>query len=198
MSKINLYLVVAVLLLFASFSASLYYLNIEKEENHRLKGNQEILINKDKSFSVINKNGLHGGSTEALNLKVSELTHSKDSLLDIVKKLGISKNRLLETSQTVSNLQTSITTQVRDSVLPGRVDTLRCIDYKDPWLEVSGCIHSKIFTGEILSRDTLTTIVHRIPKKFLFFKFGCKAVGMDIVTSNPHTKIIFSKYIRLE
>ena len=198
MSKINLYLVVAVLLLLASFSASLYYLNIEKEENKRLQGNQEILMNKDKSFSVINKNGLHGGSTEALNLKVSELTHSKDSLLDIVKKLGISKKRLVETSQTVSNLQAKIVTQVHDSVAPGRVDTLRCIDYQDPWLKMSGCIQSKIFTGVILSRDTLTTIVHRIPKKFLFFRFGCKAIGMDVVTSNPHSKIIFSKYIRLE
>lgn len=198
MSKINLYLVVAVLLLLASFSASLYYLNIEKEENKRLQGNQEILMNKDKSFSVINKNGLHGGSTEALNLKVSELTHSKDSLLDIVKKLGISKNRLLETNQTVSDLQARFTTQVHDSVVPGRVDTLHCIDYRDPWLEMSGCIHSRIFDGVILSRDTLTTIVHRIPKHFLFFKFGCKAVGMDVVTSNPHSKIIFSKYIRLE
>lgn len=50
----------------------------------------------------------------------------------------------------------------------------------------------------IESRDTLRQIVHRIPRRFLFIRWGTKALRQEIISSNPHTRIVYSEYIRIE
>ena len=54
-----------------------------------------------------------------------------------------------------------------------------------------------MFHGSITAVDTLDIIVHRIPKRFLFFRFGCKQVRMDIISRNPHTRLTYARYYQL-
>ena len=51
-------------------------------------------------------------------------------------------------------------------------------------------------TCRIESVDTLRQIVHRVPRRFLFIRFGTKAVRQEIVSSNPHTRIVYAEYVR--
>jgi hypothetical protein len=96
-------------------------------------------------------------------------------------------------------------------------DTLQCINYKDGWLTFEGCWDKRGYSnsgGEdlnkgnyysnydanfrISSRDTLIQVVHRVPKRFLFFRFGTKAIRQEILSRNPHTNIIYTEYVELK
>ena len=170
----------------------------QKVEIDRLKKNQTALLNPT-TIEFRTTDGKSVAEIQALNLKVSELKASNDSLLRVAHDLGIKNRRLMELAQTTSETQTVITTVVKDSIvyLPGRTDTLSCLSFADPWLSLSGCIQTDTFCGTIQSRDTLDFIVHRIPKRFLFFRFGCKAIQLDAVSHNPHSTLTHARYIRL-
>ena len=48
------------------------------------------------------------------------------------------------------------------------------------------------------SVDTLFQVVHRVPRQFLCFRFGTKAIRQEIVSSNPHTELVYSEYVELK
>ena len=50
----------------------------------------------------------------------------------------------------------------------------------------------------VASTDTLHQIVHRIPRRFLFIRWGTKALRQEIVSSNPHTRIVHTEYVKIE
>ena len=48
------------------------------------------------------------------------------------------------------------------------------------------------------SIDTLHQVVYRIPRRFLFIRWGTKALRQQIASTNPHTRIVASEYVRIE
>lgn len=166
----------------------------------RLKNNQKALIKHKTVVHRTTSDGKNVAEVQALNLKLSELKESNDSLLAITRSLGIKNRRLVSLSQAATKTETNINAAITDSilVLPGRTDTISCISFSDHWLSVNGCIQADTFAGKIECRDTLDFIVHRVPKRFLFFRFGCKAIRLDAVSHNPHSRITHVRYIRLE
>ena len=48
------------------------------------------------------------------------------------------------------------------------------------------------------ARFALRQIVHRIPRRFLFIRWGTKALRQRIVSTNPHTRIVAAEYVRIE
>lgn len=76
---------------------------------------------------------------------------------------------------------------------------VQAIRWKDPWINVDGLIMpDKKLDLRIQSVDTLFQVVHRVPKQWLFFRWGTKAIRQEVVSSNPHTKIVYSEYIELK
>ena len=70
------------------------------------------------------------------------------------------------------------------------------MDYDDSYLTFSACVDSAgMYVADIVSRDTVTAIVHRIPRRFLFFKFGTKEVRQEVYCANPRTQIITTQYV---
>lgn len=176
-------------------------------ENHRLKKNQAQLSAPVGVEIRTTADGKSMAETQALNMKVSELEASRDTLLNTVKSLGVKNRRLLALAQAATASEARIKATMKDSIvylpgktdtLPGRVDTLRCLQWHDPWLSVDGCIRDGTFEGSVRSLDTLDIVAHRVPKKFLFFRFGCKAVRLDVVSHNPHSRLTGTRYIRLQ
>lgn len=172
-----------------------------KRENGRLKQNQALLLKGEQARMEHKrtKDGRNAMAIEALTLRVSELSRSGDSLLNVTHTLGIRNRRLEEMARAAYRTQTPIRTVVRDSVvrlISGRTDTLPCLTYHDPWLSFSGCLRADSFIGQIHCVDTLDIVVHRIPRRFLFFRWGCKAVKMEAVGRNPHTHLTYLKYVR--
>lgn len=79
-----------------------------------------------------------------------------------------------------------------------RIDTLRCVDYSDQWQTISGCQENDEFIGIVESRTTIDQIVHRVPRKFLFFRWGTKAIRQEVISRNPNSVITFTEYIELK
>ena len=94
--------------------------------------------------------------------------------------------------------------QVRDTVVLLRRDTLRIRDtlklfrWRDAWVTVEGRIRTDSVACRVQSTDTLRQVVHRVPRRFLFIRWGTKALRQEIVSSNPHTRIIYSDYVKFE
>ena len=201
--------VLMVIFALAAFMATWAYFNL-KTDRDRLKENQNILLHNGKVDIKRTNTGLSQASVTALTLRSSEFRQSGDTLLQVAKSAGIKTSRISEaaTASTTTSVefktrifQTIVHDTVRDTVarslttfLPSRQLQL---SWNDPWVSLSGTIIDSIFHGSITSVDTLDIIVHRVPKRFLFFRFGCKQVRMDIISRNPHTRLTYARYYQL-
>ena len=170
-----------------------------REEKHRLTNNQEALMGEVELYKT--EAGKSAASVLKLELSYSELKDHYEDVCKTAKELGVKVKRLQAASKTASKTEVKFQTVVRDSIIYHR-DTsmmIRSIQWKDPWVSLSGIIyHDKKVKMEIKSCDTLKQIVYRVPRKFLFFRWGTKAIRQEITSSNPHTHIVYSEYIELK
>ena len=77
-------------------------------------------------------------------------------------------------------------------------DSVRLFRWRDPWVTVEGRIGRDSAVCRIRSIDTLRQVVHRIPRRFLFIRWGTKALRQEIVSTNPHTRIVHAEYVKIE
>lgn len=168
------------------------------EEKDRLTINNESLM---ESVNLYKSNsGKYAASVISLTLTKSELEKNRDELAETIKDLNIKIKRLQSASSTSTNTQVKVQTIIKNSIVyrNGLQDTLQSFSWEDSWTKIHGEIKNKDVNMYINSVDTLKQIVHRVPKKFLFFRFGTKAIRQEVVSSNPHTKIVYSEYIELK
>lgn len=201
-NKLIVWLGLAVLAL-AIFSGIQHYrLGIIKEEKVRLSNNQTALLDQIKTYKVrVGKDSLNAASVKVLKLELREVNQYRQQDAAIIKDLGIRLKDAQAMIKTSSKIENSFTAPVRDSIvyLPGRVDTLQCVNYHDKWFEFDGCIDKQNrFTGHTASIDTLVGVPNIIPKKFLFFRWGVKAIKFDAVNKNPNSKIYFQEYYEIK
>ena len=65
-------------------------------------------------------------------------------------------------------------------------------------MTVEGLVGRDTAACRVESRDTLVQILHRVPRRFLFIRWGTKAVRQEILSRNPHTKIVYAEYVKIE
>lgn len=196
--KLILWLCLAVLGLAIFSSVQQYRLGVVKEEKERLGNNQIALLEEINTYKVrVGKDSLNAASVRALKLELSEVKRYRSQDASLIKDLGVKLKYAKAVFKNSSKTENNFSALVRDSVvyLPGRVDTLRCVTHKDKWFEFDGCMDKQNkFTGHAASIDTLVGIPNIIPKKFLFFRWGVKAIQFTAVNKNPNSKIYFQEY----
>lgn len=194
MKRILLYIIVALSIMLMLIGNML---EKERKENKRLEQNQESLFSDVKHYKT--EAGDWAASVMMLKLSKEEVENHCDYLNKTIKELNLKLKRVQSAATTSTKTDVEINVPVRDSIVyRDRIDTIKCIEYIDPWIKLKGCFNDKRFSGTIHATDTITQIVHRVPKKFLFIKYGTKAIRQEVVSKNPHTKIVFTEYIRLE
>lgn len=187
------------LLLFFLVLSGLYRLcRYYKGERDRLADNQRALL-ADVEFYRTN-DSLSAASVERLTFSNREFEKYCRELKETITTLNLKIKRLQSVSQTATETEYQVKTQFRDSIvmLPGRIDTLRCVNYRSDYLTLSGCIEGSQFSGLIESRDTIVQIVHRVPRRFWFIRFGTKAIRQEVISKNPYSKITYTEYIELK
>ena len=199
------YLVVAVAGLILTLAVSLgIAIRIAKKnaaDRDRLQENQTVLYQQASYYRTQNDESV--ATIGRLLHTTEELKQNKAELVKTIQDLNIKLNRVQSTSTTATQTNYQITAAVKDSVRPATVpgqktDTLHCIGYFDKWVTISGCADRGIFTGTIASRDTIVQVVHRVPRKFLFIKYGTKGIRQTVLTKNPHATIVYTEYIELK
>lgn len=190
------YLLFVIIILTGSLFVSVKSCQEVREDRNRLSDNQRSLMSDVEFYRT--KDSLSAASVERLTLSNREFNQYCDDLEKQVKDLNLKVRRLQSVSQTAIETKYVIKTVTRDSIIPGRMDTLRCIDFRNDYLTFSGCVNREYFSGLIESRDTLVQIVHRVPRKFLFFRWGTKAIRQEVISKNPYSSIVYSEYIELK
>lgn len=178
---------------------------IEKltDERNRYRGNTETLLQDVETYKT--KDSLNAAKVGVLELKLSEFEKYRASDAELIKTLQ-TKNRELE-RVTTTQMETinELRATVRDSIvyLPGDTVTtvVRCIEYSDKWVDFDGCIINNTFSGKIITRDSLLITETVQYKRWLGFLWKTKKIKnreIDVISRNPHTKIMGVEYIEIE
>lgn len=173
-------------------------------ERDKYRTNTETLLQDVSCYQT--KDSLNAAKVGVLELKLSEFERYRASDAELIKTLQ-TKNRELEAVTTAQmETITQLRGTVRDSIvyLPGDTITtvLKCVDISDPWFSLKGCATPDgEFTGTFINRDSILIAATVQYKRFLGFLWKTKKVKnreIDIISKNPHTKIMGVEYIEIE
>lgn len=200
------YLILAVMAIAAVVTIWVQRTKIEKltDERNRYRGNTETLLQDVETYKT--KDSLNAAKVGVLELKLSEFEKYRASDAELIKTLQ-TKNRELEAVTTAQmETITKLRGTVRDSIvyLPGDTTTivLKCVDISDPWFSLKGCTTPDgEFTGTFVNRDSILVAATVQYKRFLGFLWKTKKIKnreIDVISRNPHTKIMGVEYIEIE
>lgn len=193
--KVILFLI---LVLVISIAGGAWYIADLIAKNKRLQSNQDALLTQCDTLRT--ENGKSVAKVRRLELTVGEFEESCRQLAEQVAELGVKNSRLQYLVQTGGKTTLRIDTVTRDSIVyvpaEGRTDTMKCFKYDDGWVQAEGCINTAgRLQADFVSNDTLLVVAHRVPKRFLFFRYGTKYIELNVTTSNPHTRLESARYI---
>lgn len=218
------YLIIALFVLFGLLWVQTVRLRGERAERRRMQSNNEVLT--DSVIFYRTESGKSAASRQVFELRASELERYNAQLAATVRELRIRTRRLEAAAMTATRTEVQITaplepaspqpsawekygTAVRrnaDSVkarlarkysVPPKIAEAKVFRWSDRHVSINGLIRADSVSCHVLSIDTLQQVVHRVPRRFLFIRWGTKAIRQDVVSSNPHTQIIYTEYIEL-
>ena len=173
-------------------------------ERDKYRTNTETLLQDVSRYQT--KDSLNAAKVGVLELKLSEFEKYRASDAELIKTLQ-TKNRDLErVTTTQMETITKLRGTVRDSIvyLPGDTTktVLKCVDISDPWFSLKGCTTPDgEFTGTFVNRDSILVAATVQYKRFLGFLWKTKKIKnreIDVISRNPHTKIMGVEYIEIE
>ncbi len=219
------YLIMALLVLSGLLWIQTVRLRGERAERRRVQSNNEVLTDNMEFYRTAS--GKHAASRQVLELRASELERYNAQLAATVRELRIKARRLEAAAMTATRTEVQITAPLEpaspqssawekygagvrraaDSVkaaldrkfsgLP-KVPEAKVFRWSDRHVSVDGVIRDDSASCRVVSVDTLQQIVHRVPRRFLFIRWGTKAIRQEVVSSNPHTNIVYTEYIELK
>jgi hypothetical protein len=195
--KTGIYAAGAILLLLAGLCYQHQRLTGYRAENQILSTNIEVLTGDIDTYRV--RDSLNAASIGALELKASEYDRYRAEDARLIADLRIQLKRAESIAKNATESTYEITTVVRDTaIVSGEVlDTARTFSYRTPYIDLKGLLRRNLVELDFTTRDTLLQVVHRVPRKFLFIRYGTKAIRQEVVSTNPHTEITYTEYIRL-
>ncbi len=163
----------------------------------RLRNNNEALTSETKLYK--SRLGESAASTLALQLELDEYRTQHASDMKQIKALKVRLRQVESVATAATQSEIEAKAPLRDTIITERliVDTLSMFRWSDRWVNIEGVIRDKCVECHIQSVDTLRQVIHRVPRRFLFFRYGTKAIRQEITSSNPHTRIVYAEYIEL-
>lgn len=164
------------------------------EDNDRLRCNQQSLIEGVTYYKT--KTDESAASVQALQLQVQEFRHLHAEDAQRIKELGIRLRRAESYAVTSTHTTLRDTIVVRDTVVVG--DSISSFSGGTRWHTIAGILWGDSLAYEVHTVDTLRQVVHRVPRKFLFIRYGTKGIRQEVWSSNPNTTIVYTEYIELK
>lgn len=173
-----------------------------KMEKERYKHNTETILQDVKFYKT--KNETNAAKVGVLELELSEYKKYRESDAELIKSLQLKNRELQNVTSAQMETISKLSGNVHDSIvyLPGDTTVLECVNISDPWFSFNGCkTKDGEFSGVFVNRDSICIVATVEYKRFLGFLWRTKKVKnreIDIVSKNPHTKIIGVEYIEIE
>ena len=172
----------------------------ELTERRRTDNNQIALLEGMKRYKT--KDSLNVVSIQTITQKKNEFEKYNADLSETVNKLNLKVKRLQSVTSVATSTEIEFKTVLKDSLiyLPGKdsLIEMQCLEYKNAYVDFSGCFVQDTFNASIIIPDTLIHIAHRVPKNIWFIKFGTKSINLEILSKNPYTKIAYAKNIQFQ
>lgn len=176
-----------------------------KEECSRLERNQQSLL--EQCDTLTWANGKHIARVQELELTNEELCRLVGEDYQQISELGIKNKYLQQVISTGSHTEVKVDTIIKDSIIfvpvidstgiTYKQDTMQVWNWQDEWVKAHGIIHNNKVEAEFESTDSLLIVAYRVPKRWWFIKYGTKYVEIEVVSSNPHTKLQYAKSVKL-
>lgn len=166
-----------------------------RAESERRAHNESVL--RDSIVHYRTRLNAEAASVEALRLKCREFERLRAEDARRIRDLGLRLQRIETISKTSVATGVEVCTEVLNEPDSVSGDTLRRFSWSDCWVTVEGSICGDTARCRVTSTDTILQTVHRVPRKFLFIRYGTKAIRQEIVSTNPHTRIVSAEYIEL-
>ncbi len=185
----------------AMTAVALYGLRHYRTEIARLQQNQTALTTQIAYHRT--RLGAEAATTQALRLRCSEYEQLRADDARRIRELGIKIRRLEAAATLVAEQKAEIDAPLHDTIVVRQCDTLllrdtiRFFRWNDTWCRVEGTVLPDSVHCRIESVDTLRQIIHRVPRRFLFIRWGTKAIRQEIIPANPHTRIVYAEYVQL-
>lgn len=145
---------------------------------------------KGKTDTIITQNAAQIGS---LTYTVGEFERFRGEDAQTIDALNLK----LKNVQSVTNIGTQTNTTINTKIQ--YIDSTKCLNYADKYTTLSGCFRGDSIGIKVVTTDSLTTVVSRIPKhRFLWWSWGVKSVKVDITSQNPNTTFTYLKYVELK
>lgn len=173
-----------------------------RNETRRLTQNQTALVSEISHYRT--RLGEEAASALVLRLRCAEFAQLRADDAEHIRALGIRLRRLESAARSVTAtaievrapLRDTVVVRLRDTVILH--DTVRLFRWRDAWVAVEGRIDADSVACRVESVDTLRQVVHRVPRRFWFIRWGTKALRQELVSTNPHTRIVYSDYVKIE
>lgn len=138
-------------------------------------------------------------SVEALELTVAEFREVHERDAKEIESLGIRLRRAESYAKSAMTTTITDTVVVRDTVIvrDSLPEAYRYFAAADVWSRVEGILYGDSLSYAVHSVDTLHQVVHRVPHKFWFIRYGTKAIRQEVWSSNPNTELVYTEYIEL-
>ena len=183
------YIITTALCIWVAF---LFFANAKlKSENKILQTNVGTLLTGAEQYKV--KDSLQVATIANLELSISEYRRYKAEDKKLLESLKIDNNRLKGIIKTQTESFYEQTTLLRDSVkmllspdsveIPVNIKTAR---FADQWHSLNVTIQGDSLNYKLRTKESLLITNHVVPKRFLFFKFGCREVRTEVVSKNPY------------
>lgn len=168
-----------------------------RTENQRLGQNISTLTSDVELYRT--RSGASAAEVRSLRLKQSELEQLNDDLRNQIRELNIRLRRVNSIATAATQTELTFEARLPDSVRHRTItDSIRLPLYADTWSTLQATLIGDRIEGRFLSVDTLHQVVYRIPRRFLFIRYGTKELRQVITSSNPHTRLVYSSHITLE
>ncbi len=137
---------------------------------------------------------LHAAGAARLEMRLSDYKKFRQEDAALIESLRVRLRRLESVSRHTTEGGYQLAVALRDTVF---VDSARTFAYRSPYIDLHGRLARDSVALAFTTYDTLVQVVHRVPRRFLFIRYGTRSLRQEIVSRNPHTQITYTEYIKI-
>ena len=208
MKKTLIVSAIIVVLLSTIFALSARLRTVKADRDVQRK-NVETLFSSVETYKV--QDSLQAATIGDLQLTLSQYKQFRAEDAQLIESLKVDNKRLQGVVTTQTEAYYKHTAILRDSVkrLETRttnngLDTIKvpiivkAANFEDKWHTLNIEIDGDSLNYILRTRESLVITNHIVPKRFLWFRFGCKEVRTDVVSKNPYVESISLESITIK
>ena len=197
--KVKIFFAVILVILVSIVIAQRRRISGLQTERDAYKGNSEALLLDSRAYAV--RDSLQAAKVQSLELTLAEYKRFRVNDLALIQDLDLRVKDLTQvnTAQAQTILELRSTPRdtfvlVRDSIVVPAL-TVHC---GDAYYDFDGLVTKDAFTGRVAVRDSLLITESVEYRRFLGFLWRTRKIKsrqMDVVSRNPHTRILDVEHI---